>query len=97
MSFSTANNLGSYVAPTTVLDEDNFYMIRYWVKNNGSYDLDPSNNVVLDPVTLALKSVEGDDDGDGGCGCVLNPTAGLSLEWLLLLIAPALMIFRRRK
>ena len=84
------------ISASTVLSDSAYYMIRYWVKNNGSYDQDPADNIVLDPVALAFKSGGDDDDGDGG-GCMLNATAGLSLEWLLMLLAPALLIFRRRK
>lgn len=36
------------------------------------------------------------DDDDSDSGCVLNPAAGPSFEWLLVLLAPALAILRRR-
>lgn len=87
----------AYVGMNQLLNEDGAYVVRYWIKNNGSYDQDPSNNIVLDPVALAFKAAGGGDDGDGGGGCVLNAAAGLSLEWLFVMLAPAILFFRRRK
>jgi hypothetical protein len=40
---------------------------------------------------VAAATTDSDDTG-----CVLNPAATLSIEWLLLLIAPALYLIRRR-
>ncbi|MBG0776659.1 MAG: hypothetical protein H0S85_09540 [Desulfovibrionaceae bacterium] len=37
-----------------------------------------------------------DDDDDDFLGCVFNPAASFGLEWLLLLLAPALAVLRSR-
>jgi len=86
-----------YMTSSSYLDEDTYYMIRYWVLDNGSYDLDPAENAVLDPITLAFKETPQPSSEGGGGGCVLGAASSFSLEWLFVLLAPALLIFRRRK
>lgn len=83
---------GEYIAHNQALQADGVYAIRYWVKNNGAYDLDSHELVIDDPVALGFKD---SGDGDNG-GCVLAPRADPGLEWLLLLLAPLGLLLRRR-
>ncbi len=81
---------GACVAKDAELSGTTAYGVNIYIADNGDYDLDKDANKVSDPFAIATT----DDDDDSGC--VFNPAAGLTLEWLLLLIAPALMVIRRR-
>lgn len=81
---------GECVAKDVELSGEAAYGVRAYIMDNGDYDSDDTVGVISDPFAIATD----DDDDDGGC--VFNPAAGLTLEWLLVLIAPALMIIRRR-
>jgi len=79
----------------------NYYLVLY-IEDNGDYDTAAAAGTITDPpafgfVPPAAAAAADDDDDDDFLGCVANPAATLSLEWLLLCIAPALYWIRRRR
>lgn len=91
---------GTFISSSTAMlgAGTNYYLVAY-IQDGGSFDADgAANAAVVDPAVLGIGT-----GGGGGVlsssssGCVFNPMATLSIEWLLLLIAPAIMVIRRRK
>lgn len=84
---------GSQLSPTTT------YTIYSVIKNNGNYDMraDDTTGVVrvYDPQVLGTITTSSSSSSSSS-GCVFNPAAGFGLEWLLLLLAPAIGIIRSR-
>jgi hypothetical protein len=78
----------------------NYYLVLY-IEDNGDYDTAGAAGTITDPPAFgfvpAAAAADDDDDDDDFLGCVANPAATLSLEWLLLCIAPALYWIRRRR
>ncbi|MEW5774447.1 MAG: hypothetical protein AB1916_13080 [Thermodesulfobacteriota bacterium] len=69
------------------------------IQDNGRFDLDPTNGQIVDPGLFVGGSAGGGGLAGGGDdgGCVLNPAAGVSVELLLLLLAPLAYFIRRKK
>ncbi len=69
------------------------------ILDDGDYDLDPTDAQIADPGAFLVGG--GGGGGIGGSssdnGCVLNPMAGFSVEFLLLLLAPLAYFIRRKK
>ena len=92
----------AYVAPGAALTAaDEYYLVLY-IEDNGDYDTAGAAGTITDPPAFGAVAAGGgaaadDDDDDDFLGCVANPAATLSLEWLLLLIAPAVYAIRRRR
>jgi outer membrane protein assembly factor BamB len=82
---------GRYMEPNARLKPGSIYYVEFYVQDNGSYDLDATAGVIVDPCVLTQGS-----SSSSSSGCVLNPDAEFSLEWLLLALAPLLWIVRRR-
>ena len=68
----------NYLAADTMLTNGTKYNINVVVKDNGKYDEDRVLGQIKDPVVLGTSS------SNSSTGCVFNPSAGFSLEWLLL-------------
>ena len=70
------------------------------IQDNGDYDLDATGGQIADPggfvAGLGGGGGSSSSSSDNG-GCVLNPAAGVSVEMLLLMLAPLAYFIRRRK
>lgn len=86
---------GAAVATDQPLDPMKTYFVTVAIADNGGYDLHPTGGIIFDP-SLLTSYVPASSSSSSSTGCVFNPTAGFGLEWLLLLIAPALGIVRSR-
>lgn len=90
-----------YVPENQTLDGTTDYVLIVYIAEGGDYDTDAAGATITDPPALgaaaAAAAADDDDDDDDFLGCVANPAATLSLEWLLLCIAPALYWIRRRR
>lgn len=89
------HDLADCLASGQELADNRVYQIRF-VTQDGTWDLDATSGLLVDPVTLLRTDPTGASDGDGSSGCVLNPAAGFGLEWLLILLAPFVAVFRNR-
>ena len=67
-----------------------------WIKDNGAFDADPTPGSVADPGYVSTLETS-ETTGSSSSGCMLNPGAGLGLEWLLMLLAPVLWLIRTRR
>ncbi|WP_432735871.1 hypothetical protein [Maridesulfovibrio sp. FT414] len=67
---------GNYLSSDTTLTSGTNYYVNFVVKDNGIYDEDRTLGQIKDPAALGTSD-------SGGTGCVLNPTAGFSIEWIL--------------
>lgn len=87
-----------YAFPTRLTLGQN-YDLWLAIQDDGDFDLDPTDAQIVDP--SGFVSGLGGGGGIGGSssdsGCVLNPAAGLSVELLLLLLAPLAYFIRRKK
>jgi hypothetical protein len=86
------------VQPGQIIDTNDgtaTYYVNFVIRDNGPYDGNKTSKYVTDPQILGTV-VPGGSSSSSSTGCVFNPTAGFGLEWLLLLIAPALGIIRSR-
>lgn len=86
---------GAAVATDQPLNPMKTYYVTVAIADNGGYDLNPTGGIIFDP-SLLTSYVPAGSSSSSSTGCVFNPTAGFGLEWLLLLIAPALGIVRSR-
>lgn len=90
----------SYFIPANFsLNQAFDYTLYFTIADNGVYDVNTSEDIIGDPSgfvsgTTTSSSTSSDSDSDGGC--VFNPAAAWSIEFLLLLIAPAAFLVRRR-
>ena len=92
----------TYVPAGTALSATTPYQLVLYIEDNGDYDTAGAAGTITDPPAFGFVAGGGgaaadDDDDDDFLGCVANPAAALSLEWLLLLIAPAVYAIRRRR
>ncbi len=83
------------------LNPQSVYYVNFIVKDNnkataGGYDGNYTAKFVTDPQVFGENLIVAGTGSSSSTGCVFNPTAGFGLEWLLLLIAPALGIIRSR-
>ena len=86
-----------FLSADTTMTATTEIMLVCYITDDGNYDSNAAANTIDDPPALgALTGGGGGLTSSSSSGCVFNPAATLSLEWLLLLIAPALMIARRR-
>ena len=86
------------VQPGQIIDTNDgtaTYYVNFVIRDNGAYDGNKTSKYITDPQILGTV-VPGGSSSSSSTGCVFNPTAGFGLEWLLLLIAPALGIVRSR-
>ena len=80
---------------------DQYYDLRFVLKDNGVYDLDPRTGFIRDPQVLGVgwtpsSPASGDDDDDGhGHGCTMSESNSVTL--LALLPLAAIMILLRRR
>ncbi|MDK2956428.1 MAG: hypothetical protein PWQ57_1924 [Desulfovibrionales bacterium] len=65
-----------------------------WIKDNGAYDAISTAGTVADPGFVT--SLSSSSSSSSSTGCILNPNAGFSLEWLLALLAPLAVWLRLR-
>ncbi|OEU65346.1 MAG: hypothetical protein BA863_15695 [Desulfovibrio sp. S3730MH75] len=79
----------NYISSGTTLTLGTNYYVNCVVKDNGKYDVNPVLGVIEDPAALGVYS------SDSSSGCVMNPSAGLGLEWLFLALAVGLGCIRR--
>ncbi|TIH17474.1 hypothetical protein D0S45_07410 [Marinifilum sp. JC120] len=79
---------GNYIDQGATLTQGTNYWVNYVIKDNGIYDEDRTLGSIKDPAALGI--------GGGGGGCVMNPTAGFGLEWLLLAFATFVGLVARR-
>lgn len=86
---------GAAIAQDQPLDPMKTYFVTVAIADNGGYDLHPTGGIIFDP-SLLCAYTPAVGSSSSSTGCVFNPTAGFGLEWLLLLIAPALGIIRSR-
>jgi hypothetical protein len=86
---------GSAVAADAPLSPLETYYVNVAIKDNGGYDAHPSIGYIIDP-SLLTKTTPTASSSSSSSGCVFNPAAGFGLEWLLLLLAPAIGIIRSR-
>lgn len=99
----TAKDVSPYNALSYSADKllvGSTYTVYVAIRDNGNFDMHPSLGTIVDPVKFVSGSAGGgaaggSSSGDGGC--VLNPMAGLSVEFLLLLLAPLAYFLRRKK
>lgn len=70
------------------------WYVNFVIKDNGLYDGNATSTRITDPQILGV--VVPGSSSSSSTGCVFNPTAGFGLEWLLLLLAPAIGIIRSR-
>lgn len=89
---SNAEN-GGYLNENSVLDPSIKYYLNWTIKDNGNYDSNKTVCGIVDPVVLGSVPTS---SSSSSSGCVFNPTAGFSLEWLLLMLAPMVAIVRSR-
>jgi hypothetical protein len=67
-----------------------------WVKDDGVYDaISSTPGTVADPGFVT--SLASGSSSSSSTGCMMNPNAGFSLEWLLTLLTPAAVWLRWRK
>lgn len=85
-----ADSDGNYLPPETLLTDGTTYQINMVVKDNGKYDEDRTLGSIKDPVVIGASSLT------SGTGCVFNPSAGISLEWLLLILGVLLAAIRMK-
>ncbi len=89
---------GTVLTSGALLDPSVEYNVYFVIKDDGNYDLskDTTGTIqILDPQVLGTTTaVPG--SSSSSTGCVFNPAAGFGLEWLLLLLAPAIGIVRSR-
>ncbi len=83
-------NSGQYMDPNSILTGGQVYTVNYSVKDNGEYDANDILGQITDPVVPGLSSSGGDS------GCVLNPNAGFSIEWLFMGLVAVVLMFRMR-
>ena len=76
----------NYIDYSATLTHGTNYWVNYVVKDNGKYDSDRALGSIEDPVVLGSQTSSG--------GCVMNPAAGLGLEWMLLGLGVFLSILR---
>lgn len=86
---------GAAIAQDQALDPLKTYYITTAIADSGAYECGTGPGSIFDPQLLA-SYVPGSSTSSSSTGCVFNPTAGFGLEWLMLLIAPALGIIRSR-
>lgn len=87
----------AFIASGTTITAGMQLMPVVYVLDNGPYDLSATAGTVQDPPIIGAAGVGGSSSSDGDSGCVMNPAASLSLDWLLMLLAPAMFFLRRRK
>jgi hypothetical protein len=88
------------VSPTTYAEglpaKSGGYTLAMYILDNSDFDEDAIYGQVTDPSTLVAGSSATSSSSSSSSGCVFNPAAGFGLEWLLLLLAPAVAIIRSR-
>jgi hypothetical protein len=93
-------NSGNVIGSESDLNPSTTYRLCFVIQDGGSYDLARTHNGrvhILDPQVLgAAPAAAAGDSSSSSTGCVFNPAAGFGLEWLLLLLAPAIGIVRSR-
>ncbi|MGE4557652.1 MAG: hypothetical protein AB7D07_12600 [Desulfovibrionaceae bacterium] len=91
---------GAAVDRASVLKQSETYYVNFVVKDQGSYDTDAYKAAqagsIVDPTILLSGTPTTSSSSSSSSGCVFNPAAGFGLEWLLLLLAPAIGIIRSR-
>jgi hypothetical protein len=86
----------TFIAAGTAIAAGTQLMPVVYVLDNGPYDLSATAGTVQDPPIIGAAVGGSSSSSDGDSGCVMNPAAGLSLDWLLMLAAPAMFFLRRR-
>lgn len=75
------------------------YDMWFAIQDDGDFDLDATDAQIVDPAgfVAGLGGGGGIGSSSSSSGCVLNPAASLSVEFLLLLLAPLGYFIRRKK
>lgn len=81
---------GNYLSSDTALTPGTNYYVNFVVKDNGKFDEDRTLGQIKDPATLGSTSSD-----SNGVGCVFNPAAGLSLEWIMLGLVALFSLLRK--
>jgi hypothetical protein len=91
---------GPAVDRNGILKQSATYYVNFVVKDQGTYDTDAYKTAqagsIVDPTILLSGTPTTSSSSSSSSGCVFNPAAGFGLEWLLLLLAPAIGIIRSR-
>jgi hypothetical protein len=90
---------GTVLPSGATLNPSVTYSLYFVIKDGGSYDLAKASTAtvrVQDPQILGTITPTSSSSSSSSSGCVFNPAAGFGLEWLLLLLAPAIGIIRSR-
>ncbi len=69
----------NYIEHSATLTFGTNYWVNYVVKDNGKYDSDRTLGSIKDPAALGAQP-------SSSSGCVMNPTATLGLDWILLVL-----------
>jgi hypothetical protein len=83
---------GKYLDSNSVLTSSKNYYLVTCIQDNGDYDQESALGIIGDPYVLAQPPA----DSSSSSGCMLNPSAGLGLDWLLVLLAPIGFFLRGR-
>ncbi|TIH18164.1 hypothetical protein D0S45_06300 [Marinifilum sp. JC120] len=86
-SWWLTNSSGSHMAPTDTTTLGDNYYVYFVIRDNGNYDEDSTLGKITDPVGLSSVA---------NTGCVLNPNADFSVEWIFMGIIAAVLMFRRK-
>ncbi|MDK2955971.1 MAG: hypothetical protein PWQ57_1467 [Desulfovibrionales bacterium] len=90
---------GTVLDSGSTLDPSVTYSLYFVIKDGGDYDLSKTSTTTVqiqDPQVLGTITPTSSSSSSSSSGCVFNPAAGFGLEWLLLLLAPAIGIIRSR-
>jgi len=99
MWWVTPNDIPGLVLTSANTMEDNItYRVNIAIQDNGPYDADGRTGFIRDPSgPLSGIGGGGEEGSSDDEGCVFNPAASMSLEFLLLLLVPVAYLIRRRK
>lgn len=95
--FNYNGGVPAFIPAGTAIPAGTQLMPVVYVLDNGPYDLSATAGTVQDPPIIGAAVGGGSSSSSGDSGCVMNPAATLSLDWLLMLLAPAMFFLRRRK
>lgn len=90
---TTQADPNTVLGPDAVLALNGTYILWAVIQDDGVYDLDDADGLIVDPPTLSTAPDNGDDDG-GDSGCVLRGRGDFGPEWLLLLAGGGLLTWR---
>jgi outer membrane protein assembly factor BamB len=86
---------GVYMERGAEMQQTSTYYLYFCIKDNGEYDVNTTLGAIEDPSILVYGGSS--SSSSSSSGCVLNPHAGFSAEWLLLALAPLVWTVRNRK